>query len=166
MAKKSSKLKTKKTTINKGSQGIRPSVGVILVLVIALVITIVISVCTIQNLKSTNSTIASSKLEVFDHLADSYIYDMEYTAEEDNRPTIKTMTGYGVSDEDGVFYITFDFTPYTVEDHNIIPDGNPRHAIVYFRKDAEHGTYSHTYSYHDDASYHPEGAYVKIEEQE
>ena len=83
---------------------------------------------------------------------------------EDNQPTTKTMTGYGVSDEDGVFYITFDFTPYTVENYNRVPDGETRHAIIYFWKDNERGTYSHAFSYHDDASYHPDGAYVKIAE--
>ncbi len=163
MAKKNTKPKSKKTTsVSKGSQGIRPSIGVILVLIIALIVTITISVCTIQNLKSINSGITSSKLEVFDHLADSYIHDMEYTVGEDNQPTIKEMTGYGVSNEDGAFYITFDFAPATQD----LASGEARHAIVYFWKDAEHGTYSHAYSYHDDASYHPEGIYVRVEEQE
>lgn len=162
MAKKAQKTKSKKTASNTASQGIRPSIGVILVLIIALIVTITISACTVQNLKYLKSDIASSQLEVFDHLADSYIREMEYTA--DDKPTIRTMTGYGVSDEDGVFYITFDFTPYTIENHNIVPEGNPRHAIMYFWEDAERGTYSHAFSYHDDASYHPEGVYVKIEE--
>ncbi len=165
MAKKNTKPKSKKTTsVSKGSQGIRPSIGVIFVLIIALIVAITISVCTIQNLKSINSGITGSKLEVFDHIADSYIENMDFTVGEDNQPATKTMTGYGVSDEDGVFYITFDFTPYTVENYNRVPDGNPRHAIIYFWKDAERGTYSHAYSYHDDASYHPDGVYVKVEE--
>ena len=111
-----------------------------------------------KTLESNN--LDTAKLTVFDHIAKQYINDMEFTVAD--QPTIKQATGYGVSDEDGVFYITFDFAPYSVEDNNRVTDGDLRHAIIYFWEDAERGTYSHAFSYHDDASYHPDGTYVEF----
>ncbi|MBR2709424.1 hypothetical protein IKE98_03820 [Candidatus Saccharibacteria bacterium] len=168
MAKTSTKPKTK-TKTKKGkkayeSQGVNASYCVVFLLIIALIVAITVSVVTTQTLKSLGGIVGVSKIEVFDHIADNYIESMDFTVGEDNQPTTKNMTGYGVSDEDGVFYITFDFTPYTVESNNRVPDGETRHAIIYFWKDEERGTYSHAFSYHDDASYHPDGAYVKIDE--
>ena len=151
---------TKRTSANSTQNGVRPSFGIIVTLAIALVIAITVSVVSINQLKRFNNELSSEKLELFDHLATSYITDMEYTANE--KPTMKQMTGYGVSNEDGVFYITFDFVPYDVVDNNRVPDGEVRHGIMYFWEDKDHNTYSHAFSYHDDASYHPDGTYVTM----
>lgn len=104
----------------------------------------------------------SAELATFSHIVKSYINDMEFTV--NDSPTIKQATGYGVSDEDGVLYATFDFVPYVVEDNNRVPQGDIRHGIIYFQWDPERSTYGHAFSYHDDASYHPEGTYVKFEQ--
>ncbi|MBQ3293166.1 hypothetical protein IJG93_02600 [Candidatus Saccharibacteria bacterium] len=140
----------KKTT--NSSHGVRPSVGIILTLSVALIISIVISVVSVSQLKANDSNLASDKLAIFDHLAESYIRDMEFMV--GDQPAYTQMTGYGVSDEDGVFYITFDFAMQPT-------DETPRHGIIYFKWDAEHGSYGHAYSYHDDA-YHPGGIYYSL----
>ena len=135
--------------------GIRPSVGIIITLAVALIISVIINVISVTQLKTNESNLVSEKVAIFDHLAESYIRDMNFMA--NDQPVYTQMTGYGVSDEDGVFYITFDFATE--------PTGeNPRHGILYFQWDAEHGAYGHAYSYHDDASYHPDGIYYHIVE--
>ena len=155
-----SKTKPKKASSSPTSHGVRPSVGIIFTLIIALLVTITISVVTVSNLRAANTELNQAKLAVFDHLAENYIRDMEYTA--NDKPTLKQITGYGISDEDGVLYFTFDFVPYDVVDYNRVPDGDMRHGIIYFWEDKERNTYSHAFSYHDDASYHPAGTYVKL----
>ena len=137
------------------SQGIRPSVGIIMTLAVALIISIVINGVFIAQLKTNESNLTSEKVAIFDHLAESYIRDMDFTVNE--QPTYTKITGYGVSDENGVFYITFDFATE--------PTGTPRHGIIYFEWDAEHGSYGHAFSYHDNA-YHPGGIYYRFELQE
>ncbi len=136
----------------------RPSTWIAAILALALLVVYGVSMYGFKTLESNN--LNSAKLTVFDHITKQYINDMEFTVAD--QPTIKQATGYGVSDEDGVFYITFDFAPYSVEDNNRVTDGDFRHAIIYFWKDAERGTYSHAFSYHDDASYHPDGTYIKF----
>lgn len=140
------KKATKKSTI---PQGISPSVGIIIVLAVALFASIVINVVSVTQLKA---NLALDKVAIFDHLAKSYIREMDFQV--NDQPAYTQITGYGVSDEDGVFYITFDFA--------VQSDEAPRHGIIYFQWDAEHGSYGHAFSYHDD-DYHPGGKYVKLE---
>lgn len=135
------------------SQGIRPSVGIILTLSVALIVSIVLNVVSVTQLKTNESNLASEKVAIFDHLADSYIREMEFQV--NNQPAYTQMTGYGISDEDGVFYITFDFA--------MQPEETPRHGIIYFQWDAEHNVYGHAFSYHDD-NYHPGGIYHSFSE--
>ena len=144
MAKKNRKKST-------ASQSIRPSVGIIMTLAVALIISIVINVVSIAQLKTNEANLASEKVAIFDHLAESYIRDMDFTVNE--QPVYTKITGYGVSDENDVFYITFDFATE--------PTGAPRHGIIYFEWDAEHGSYGHAFSYHDD-DYHPGGIYYRL----
>ena len=160
--KKTKRKTTKKASTTSNNDGIRPSVGIIFALAIALVVSIVFSVVSFNQLKSHNVDLANEKLALFDHLASRYVDEMEFTS--NDKPTVKQMTGYGVSSEDGVFYITFDFFPYDVVDHNFVPNDDIRHGIMYFWEDKENNTYSHAYSYSDDASYHPDGVYIKVEE--
>lgn len=134
------------------SQGIRPSVGIIITLAIALIISITINVISITQLKTNESNLVSDKVAIFDHLAESYIRDMDFLV--NDQPVYTQMTGYGVSDEDGVFYITFDFVTGPTEE-------NPRHGILYFQWDEEHGAYGHAFSYHED-DYHPGGIYYRF----
>ena len=138
-----------------------PSTWIAAVLGLALLVVSGLSVYAL-NQSHIPSKLESSELNIFDHLAKMYIHDMEF--EVNDQPTIKQATGYGVSDEDDVLYITFDFVPYTVEDNNRVPQGDMRHGIIYFKWDPNQNTYGHAFSYHDDASYHPEGTYVEFED--
>ena len=152
---------TKRISTSSTSNGVRPSFGIVITLAVALIIAIIVSVVSINQLRRFNNELSSEKLDLFNHLATSYITDMEYTV--NDKPTMKQLTGYGTSNEDGVFYMTFDFVPYDIVDNNRVPDGEVRHGIIYFWEDKDNNTYSHAFSYHDDASYHPDGTYVKIE---
>ena len=143
---------SKKTKV---SSSIRPSVGIIFALSVALIISIIISVVSFTQLKTYESDIATKKLEVFDDLAESYIRDMDLIVNDQDANTY--ITGYGISDENDVFYITFDFV--------LDPMEGAHHGILYIEWDAEHGSFGHAYSYHDDASYHPDGIYYRIVEQ-
>ena len=156
------KKKTTKTTKAKKETSIfkRPTTGVIAVLIFTLVFVSGLSVYALKS-KVASDRLEAAELEVFSHLAESYVREMEY--EYQDQPTTQQITGYGVSDEDGVLYVTFDYAPYTVEDNNRIP-GEIQHGIMYFWKDAEHNTYGHAFSHHDDASYHPAGTYIRLAE--
>lgn len=138
-----------------------PSTWIAAVLLCALLVIYGISMYGFKNIGK-KTELESAELATFSHLAKMYVKDMEFDI--DDQPTIKQATGYGVSDEDGVLYVTFDFIPYTVENNNRIPQGDMRHGIMYFQWDPERGNYGHAFSYHDDASYHPEGTYVRFED--
>lgn len=171
MAKKSTKPTTKSKTpkapkTTQATHGIRPSVGIIFTLFIALFIAITFGVVAYNQLRTTNTNLASAKLAVFDHLASEYIRDHDVT--DNDVSEFYQMTGYGVSDEDGVFYITFDFADpasvnVTIDENGNMSAEDLKHGIMYFWKDDERGTYSHAYSYHDD-NYHPSGTYVTIKQ--
>ena len=152
--------KPNKPIIDERSVLKRPTTWVMAVLLFALLFVSGLSIYGLKTIGQVNR-LESAELTVFPHIAKMYIKDMEF--EYQDQPTIKRATGYGVSDEDGVLYITFDFAPYTVEDNNRVP-GDYHHAIIYFQKDDERKTYGHAFSYHEDASYHPDGLYVRFEE--
>ena len=135
------------------SSGIRPSVGIIRTLSVVFVISIILNVVSVTQIKNNESNLVSDKVAIFNHLAESYIREMDFTT--NDQPVYTQMTGYGVSDENGVFYITFDFATQ--------PDETPRHGILYFQWDEEHGSYGHAFSYHDD-NYHPGGVYYSLTE--
>lgn len=160
MTKKSTKTKSKAKYCDPRPVLCRPSTWVIALLMLALLVVYGVAMYGLKHIE-TKTDLDIAKLAVFDDLAEGYIRNMESPIHD--QPTIKQITGYGVSDEDGAFYITFDFVPYTVEDNNRVPAGEPRHAIIYFWKDAERGTYSHAFSYHDD-DYHPAGTYIQLSE--
>ncbi len=157
MSKKISKSKKATKKVESCSKFCQPSTWLIAVLAIAFVIVACIAAFSARS--SRLSALDSAKLETFDHIAESYIQDMEFTA--NDKLTENKITGYGVSDEDGVFYITFDFVTYTTDGYNRTYDSDIRHAIIYFWEDAERGTYGHAFSYHDD-DYHPDGVYVDL----
>lgn len=94
--------------------------------------------------------LAEAKLQIVDDLMESYIREYEIV----ESGSVREVTGYGISDEDDVFYITFDFI------RNDTTELKVEHGIMYFWP-SEYGGYSHAYSYHDD-DYHPGGEYVKI----
>lgn len=157
MANKHDKIKKPKT---KSKTNLPPIFGshaawIIGLLFIALVTVTTLGVIGINNLQSEVRTdFDNARLEVFDDIAKEFIRNTYVRQDK----TVQEMTGYGVSDEDGVFYITFNY--YTYND-----DGTVSHtvhpAIIYFWEDAERGTFSHAFSYPDDPSYHPEGVYVE-----
>lgn len=159
------KKKSKKVICKYESSGVKTSFGIILTLFIALVVAIVISVSAIQALKTNDSALSKAKLETFDHIASAFIQGNDIT--DNDIDEMYQMTGYGISDEDGVFYITFDFADPATADISVAEDGaitinNARHGIVYFwPSDTSISDYSRAYSYHDD-DYHPGGIYVRL----
>ena len=160
------KKKSKKTKYDPKYVLCHPSTWIAAALLLALLVIYGVSMYGFKSIEK-RTELESAKLATFDHLARTYIEEMDFTVGEDNQQVIKKATGYGVSDEDGVFYIAFDFAPHPTHDVVIssFDDLNPRHAIIYFWRDDERNTYSHAFGYYDDASYHPSGTYVKLEDE-
>ncbi len=110
------------------------------------------------------STIEQNKLAVFDDLAFSYINEIDLN--EDNPNDFYQMTGYGISNEDNVFYITFKIFDYT-NCANETDEPDIQYGVVYFWPSNSQSpysntiSYSHAYSYHSEP-YHPEGEYVSL----
>ena len=136
----------------------RPSTWIAAILALALLVIYGVSMYGLKHV-DTKSDLDVAKLELFDELIQESLNTVKVNNE---KPSVNNVTGYGISDEDGVFYVTFDYTTYNVEDPNNPVADEPKHAIMYFWKDEERGTYSHAFSYHDD-NYHPGGTYVKLE---
>jgi len=155
-AAKTSKIK-KSSKCDQGSVLCHPSTWLIAILSVALIVVCSISAYGFGKLGA-NTSLDSSKLAVFDHLLSDYMSNQEVDHE---KPSMNEVTGYGISDEDGVFYATFDFVTYTLDADNMPIYDDLRHGIIYFWPDEERNTYSHAFSYHDDY-YHPGGIYVKI----
>ena len=124
-------------------------------LLIALVIVTTLGVVSIKKLESERPTdIDIAKLAVFDDIATRFIESQQIRSED----TVQEMTGYGISDEDGVFYITFNYYTFD-EDYTVNQTAHP--AIIYFWKDEARNTYSHAFSYPEDPTYHPAGIYIE-----
>lgn len=154
--------KSKQKTATKSQATKEPSVfkmhsfWIVTLLFAALAIVTVLGVITIKKLESERRTdMDIARLEVFDDVAADFVRNLEVR---DSVQTFQEMTGYGISDEDGVFYITFNYY-ISNDDGSVNPTAHP--AIIYFWKDAERGTYSHAFSYPDDPSYHPDGLYIE-----
>ena len=120
MAKKSSKTtKTQKQIPYDPKPILRhPSTWIAAVLLFALLFIYGLSMYGLKH-SATLTKLDSAELATFSHLAKMYIKDMEFDV--NGQPTTKQATGYGVSDQDDVLYVTFDFVPYVVEDNNRIP---------------------------------------------
>ena len=104
--------------------------------------------------------IENKKLQVFDDLAFNYI--MEHDLTDNGGSELYQMTGYGISDEDDVFYVTFKYADYS-ECESADCDVETQYGVMYFWPGDDGGTgYSHAYSYHSEP-YHPEGEYVERE---
>ena len=156
MPKKKLKSKAKSKQSNGGQPNV--SVGIIITLTIALIVTISLAVCAVAQIKSYNNELSIAKFKTFDHLISEYMRDVKIN---DSKETLNEVTGYGVSNEDGVFYATFDYVTYDLDEDHMPQFGDLKHGIIYFWEDAENNTYSHAFSYHDDY-YHPGGVYVEI----
>ena len=104
------------------------------------------------HLVSTRQTtnIDNAKLAALDALTENFL------AHSDLLPTENTTTkivGYGVSDEDGTFYVKCDV--YS----NTLP-GNHCSAIIYFCEN--NGDYSYKCQILDDPNYRPSGEYYQV----
>ena len=137
----------------------RPSTWLIAALSLAFIITSAIAFCGVR-LASYYSDIDRAKLSVFNVLSKDFIKNTDIV---EGKDALYDITGYGISDEDGVFYITFNFTPYTVE---YDADGTPkvdyeavRYGIAYLREDKDRGGYSVAFSYPATPDDHPAGKY-------
>ena len=96
----------------------------------------------VQDLKK--QTITSEQatyLTVFDELAENFAQNLDIS---DKGRTVAEMTGYGVSDEDGAFYIKFDFM--VVDDEGQVVQEKSS-GKVYFWYDEGRNNYSYAFSY-------------------
>ena len=98
--------------------------------------------------KTANDTINNSKIAVFDKLIDGSIDDAIMV----DGYAKKKIVGYGVTEENGTFYIKCDL----YNDGT----GNPCPAIIYFCEDD--GDYSYECQYLDNPDYIPKGEYYKV----
>lgn len=151
---KKTKKSTKKTTCAKcDSKCIlcHPSTWIAMVLLLALLVIYGVSMYGFKALEQ-RTKFETAKLAIADDLLKDYIEQYEVVDSGSHRQ----MTGYGISDEDNVFYLTFDYVRFDDNDKTV------RHGIMYFWPD-ENGGYSRAFSYHDD-DYHPGGDYLRISE--
>ena len=123
-----------------------------------LVILICCSTVTIKHLETNIvSNLDMARLEVFDKIADGFI-DSALGNNTDN-PANKKIVGYGISNENRLFYIKCNFynnpSDYVSEEPEIASS-----AIIYFHKDQDDYTYSCQYL--DDLDYRPDGEYHEI----
>ena len=96
------------------------------------------------------TNIDNAKLAVFDTLTENFL------ASSDLLPTKNTTTkivGYGITDEDGTFYVKCDVYSSTLP-------GNHCSAIIYFCEN--NGDYSYKCQILDDPNYHPSGEYYQV----
>ena len=137
----------------------RPTTWIMATLLLLVFVVCGISIYALKTVEP-KTALSSAKLAVFDDLASEYIRNFEVNSE---KPSVNEVTGYGISDEDGVFYVTFDYAFYDVGEDQMPKYDSLHHAIMYFWKDKERGTFSHAFSYHDD-DYHPGGDYTEVGE--
>ncbi len=104
------------------------------------------------NITSTRQTtnIDNVKLAAFDTLTETFLANTDFLPNED--ATAKVV-GYGITDEDGTFYIKCDV-------YNSTLPGNHCAAIIYFCED--NGNYSYKCQILDDPNYHPSGEYYQV----
>ena len=123
-----------------------------ILLIVSLAMVIKLSkVCDVDN------DLARHKVDVFEDVAGYLITELEPGESNMHR----TMTGYGISNEDDTLYVTFSYREYgdatMVEDVSAYPE---KYGVIYFWKDEKTGGYSHAFSYHSEP-YHPEGEYYE-----
>ena len=99
---------------------------------------------------SQTTTIENAKLATFDTLAESFLANTNLLPNED---TATEIVGYGITDEDGTFYVKCDVYSSTLP-------GNHCSAIIYFCED--NGNYSYKCQILDDSNYHPSGEYYQV----
>ena len=100
------------------------------------------------NFETNNDTIDNSKIAVFDKIIDGSLDDAITV----DGYTKKKIIGYGITEENGTFYIKCDL----YNDGT----GNPCPAIIYFCEDD--GDYSYECQYLDNPDYIPKGEYYKV----
>ena len=140
----------------KGNCG-KKSLIIVVILSVLLVVSLIFNVIFLCN--NSKTAIENKKLSVFNDLAYEYIYEHDLT--DNDVKEWYQMTGYGISNEDNVFYITFKYADYTkCTDANC--DVDEKYGVMYFWP-SEHSPngYSHAYSYHENP-YHPDGEYVEL----
>lgn len=136
-----------------------PSTWIAAVLALALLVVYGVSMYGFKNvIPKTELDVA--KLNIFDNLIEENIRNQTINSD---KPSVNEMTGYGISDEDGNFYVTFDYTTYENDENHVPKFDELKHGIMYFVKDTERNTYAHAFSYHDDY-YHPGGTYVELKD--
>ena len=157
------KKQVKKTSANKKCNDCKTMAWINVVLSVILLCGAGFSIWKILSLESqVPSNIEAAKLEIVDDVLESYFNEFDLV----EGGSINQVTGYGISDEDGVFYVTFDFIrhddfPDDAKETSDLSSVPIRHGIMYFWP-SEHGGFSHAYSYHDD-DYRPGGEYVRLE---
>lgn len=104
------------------------------------------------NITSTGQTtnIDNAKLAAFDTLTETFLSNTDFLPDED--ATAKVV-GYGITDEDGTFYVKCDV-------YSSALPGNHCSAIIYFCEN--NGNYSYKCQILDDSNYHPSGEYYQV----
>lgn len=135
----------------------------VVVLIILLIMSLIFNSLLLRENKreAINDAMVENKLSVFDDLAREYIMKSDLT--DNGVKEYYQMTGYGISDEDDVFYITFSYADYTGCGDIAKCKVEPKYGVMYFWP-ADNGVteYSHAYSYHN-SPYHPGGKYISVE---
>lgn len=123
-----------------------------------LIVLICCSTVTIKHLEANVvSNLDMARLEVFDKIADGFLDNA--LGDNTGNPADKKIVGYGISDENKLFYIKCNFYNNPSERASEEPE-IASSAIIYFHKD--HDDYTYSCQYLDDLDYRPDGEYHEI----
>ncbi len=90
----------------------------------------------------------SMKLEVFNTITSVFLDNVIRPSDQKVK---RTIVGYGISNENGSFYIKC----------RLCDNGTPKAAIIYFHKD-NNGDFSYDCEFYDDYNYCPQGEFHRI----
>ena len=96
------------------------------------------------------TNIDNAKLAAFDTLTENFLVNSDLLPAKN---TTTRIVGYGITDEDGTFYVKCDVYSDTLP-------GNHCSTIIYFCE--ENGNYSYKCQILDDPDYHPSGEYYQV----
>lgn len=133
-----------------------PATWIVSACVLAFMIIVATLLYGVVRSDSSYTVIDNGKLAVFDGIATEFLEDYEINSE---RPTNKVITGYGISDENDTFYITFNFS-YADDETN-----TPHAAIMYIYspEQTKNSGNGYAFGYYDDnPTYRPSGAYEPV----
>ena len=162
MKKKTTKRPAKKTTkVECKNVLCRPATWIFSACILAFMLVTATLLYGVVIKNSNNYTaIENGKLATWSGIAKGFLADQQINT---NYSTLNVMTGYGVSDEDNTFYITFNYYIIGADGQ---PNMNTPHAAimyVYSPEQTGHGSNGYAFGYYDDdPTYHPSGVYQAV----